>query len=252
GVLACEVKEVVLLDVTPLSLGIETMVGVFTKLIERNTTIPTSKSQVFSTAANNQTAVDIRVLQGERSMANDNKELGRFQLDGIPPAPRGIPQIEVTFDIDANGIVNVTAVDKGTGKKQSVTITSSTNLSEDQIDAAVKEAEKYAEEDKKRKDKVDAKNDADQMIFATEKALQESGDKIEEEDKKTLEAALEKAKKDLEEADDADAIRAIIEEMTKTNAPIFTKLYQAAQGAQSDATGADGDGINPDDIIIDN
>ncbi|MDE5617117.1 MAG: molecular chaperone DnaK [Clostridia bacterium] len=252
GVLAGEVKDVVLLDVTPLSLGIETMGGVFTKLIERNTTIPTSKSQVFSTAANNQTAVDIRVLQGERSMANDNKELGRFQLDGIPPAPRGIPQIEVTFDIDANGIVNVTAVDKGTGKKQSVTITSSTNLSEDQIDAAVKEAEKYAEEDKKRKDKVDAKNDADQMIFATEKALQESGDKIEEEDKKTLEAALEKAKKDLEEADDADAIRAVIEEMTKTNAPIFTKLYQAAQGAQSDATGADGDGINPDDIIIDN
>ncbi|MDE7208999.1 MAG: molecular chaperone DnaK, partial [Clostridia bacterium] len=152
GVLAGDVKDVVLLDVTPLSLGIETMGGVFTKLIERNTTIPTSKSQVFSTAANNQTAVDIRVLQGERSMANDNKELGRFQLDGIPPAPRGIPQIEVTFDIDANGIVNVTAVDKGTGKKQSVTITSSTNLSEDQIDAAVKEAEKYAEEDKKRKD----------------------------------------------------------------------------------------------------
>lgn len=252
GVLAGEVKDVVLLDVTPLSLGIETMGGVFTKLIERNTTIPTSKSQVFSTATNNQTAVDIRVLQGERSMANDNKELGRFQLDGIPPAPRGIPQIEVTFDIDANGIVNVTAVDKGTGKKQSVTITSSTNLSEDQIDAAVKEAEKYAEEDKKRKDKVDAKNDADQMIFATEKALEESGDKIDEEDKKTLEEAVAKAKKDLEEAEDADAIRAVIDEMTKTNAPIFTKLYQAAQSAQSDGVGADGDGINPDDIIIDN
>ena len=252
GVLAGEVKDVVLLDVTPLSLGIETMGGVFTKLIERNTTIPTSKSQVFSTATNNQTAVDIRVLQGERSMANDNKELGRFQLDGIPPAPRGIPQIEVTFDIDANGIVNVTAVDKGTGKKQSVTITSSTNLSEDQIDAAVKEAEKYAEEDKKRKDNVDDKNDADQMIFATEKALEESGDKIDEEDKKTLEEAVAKAKKDLEEAEDADAIRAVIDEMTKTNAPIFTKLYQAAQSAQSDGAGADGDGINPDDIIIDN
>ena len=251
GVLAGEVKDVVLLDVTPLSLGIETMGGVFTKLIERNTTIPTSKSQVFSTATNNQTAVDIRVLQGERSMANDNKELGRFQLDGIPPAPRGIPQIEVTFDIDANGIVNVTAVDKGTGKKQSVTITSSTNLSEDQIDAAVKEAEKYAEEDKKRKDKVDAKNDADQMIFATEKALTESADKLTEDDKKTLEEAVAKAKKDLEEAEDADAIRAVIDDMTKTNAPIFTKLYQAAQEAQG-ATGADGDGINPDDIIIDN
>ncbi|MBD5086282.1 MAG: molecular chaperone DnaK [Clostridiales bacterium] len=251
GVLAGEVKDVVLLDVTPLSLGIETMGGVFTKLIERNTTIPTSKSQVFSTATNNQTAVDIRVLQGERSMANDNKELGRFQLDGIPPAPRGIPQIEVTFDIDANGIVNVTAVDKGTGKKQSVTITSSTNLSEDQIDAAVKEAEKYAEEDKKRKDKVDAKNDADQMIFATEKALEESADKLTEEDKKTLEDALAKAKADLESAEDADAIRAIIDEMTKTNAPIFTKLYQAAQEAQGGA-GAEGGEINPDDIIIDN
>ena len=251
GVLAGEVKDVVLLDVTPLSLGIETMGGVFTKLIERNTTIPTSKSQVFSTATNNQTAVDIRVLQGERSMANDNKELGRFQLDGIPPAPRGIPQIEVTFDIDANGIVNVTAVDKGTGKKQSVTITSSTNLSEDQIDAAVKEAEKYAEEDKKRKDKVDAKNDADQMIFATEKALEESADKLTEEDKKTLEEALAKAKADLESAEDADAIRAVIDEMTKTNAPIFTKLYQAAQEAQGGA-GVDGDGVNPDDIIIDN
>ena len=186
GVLAGDVKDVVLLDVTPLSLGIETMGGVFTKLIDRNTTIPTSKSQIFSTAANNQTAVDIRVLQGERSMANDNKELGRFQLDGIPPAPRGIPQIEVTFDIDANGIVNVTAVDKGTGKKQSVTITSSTNLSDDDIDKAIKEAEKYAEEDKKRKDLVDAKNDADQMIFATEKAMEEAGDKLTEEDKKTL------------------------------------------------------------------
>ena len=209
GVLAGDVKDVVLLDVTPLSLGIETMGGVFTKLIERNTTIPTSKSQVFSTAANNQTAVDIRVLQGERSMANDNKELGRFQLDGIPPAPRGIPQIEVTFDIDANGIVNVTAVDKGTGKKQSVTITSSTNLSEDQIDAAVKEAEKYAEEDKKRKDLVDAKNDADQMIYATEKALEESADKLTEEEKTTLKEAVEKAKKDLADANDAETVRNI-------------------------------------------
>ncbi len=254
GVLAGDVKDVVLLDVTPLSLGIETMGGVFTKLIERNTTIPTSKSQVFSTAANNQTAVDIRVLQGERSMANDNKELGRFQLDGIPPAPRGIPQIEVTFDIDANGIVNVTAVDKGTGKKQSVTITSSTNLSEDQIDAAVKEAEKYAEEDKKRKDLVDAKNDADQMIFATEKALEESADKLTDDEKVTLQESVDKAKKDLAEANDAETVRAITDEMTKANAPIFTRLYQAAQAeAQSNSSKANEDGsIDPDDIIIDN
>ncbi len=255
GVLAGDVKDVVLLDVTPLSLGIETMGGVFTKLIERNTTIPTSKSQVFSTAANNQTAVDIRVLQGERSMANDNKELGRFQLDGIPPAPRGIPQIEVKFDIDTNGIVNVTAVDKGTGKKQSVTITSSTNLSEDQIDQAVKEAEKYAEEDKKRKDLVDAKNDADQMVYATEKALEESADKLSEEEKETLKTSIEKAKAELADANDADAVRAITDEMTKTNAPIFTRLYQMAQ-EEAAAKGDDsqnGDGaIDPDDIIIDN
>lgn len=254
GVLAGDVKDVVLLDVTPLSLGIETMGGVFTKLIDRNTTIPTSKSQIFSTAANNQTAVDIRVLQGERSMANDNKELGRFQLDGIPPAPRGIPQIEVTFDIDANGIVNVTAVDKGTGKKQSVTITSSTNLSDDDIDKAIKEAEKYAEEDKKRKDLVDAKNDADQMIFATEKAMEEAGDKLTEEDKKTLEEALKKAKEELATADDAEKVRAIIDEMSKANAPIFTKLYQAAQeqaNANAGAAGSANGEVNPDDIIID-
>ncbi len=252
GVLAGDVKDVVLLDVTPLSLGIETMGGVFTKLIDRNTTIPTSKSQVFSTAANNQTAVDIRVLQGERSMANDNKELGRFQLDGIPPAPRGIPQIEVTFDIDANGIVNVTAVDKGTGKKQSVTITSSSNLSDDDIDKAIKEAEKYAEEDKKRKDLVDAKNDADQMIFATEKAMEEAGDKLTEEDKNTLNEALKKAKEELATADDAEKTRAIIDEMSKANAPIFTKLYQAAQEQAQAQQGASADGtVNPDDIIID-
>ena len=254
GVLAGDVKDVLLLDVTPLSLGIETMGGVFTKLIERNTTIPTSKSQIFSTAADNQTAVDIRVLQGERPMANDNKELGRFQLDGIPPAPRGIPQIEVTFDIDANGIVNVKAIDKGTGKSQSVTITSSTNLSDADIDRAVKEAEKYAEEDKKRKELVDAKNDADQMIFATEKALDESGDKLSEEDKETLKKSVEKAKEDLKTADTAEKARAIIEEMTKANGPIFTKLYQAAQqeDQQQQQSGAQNGGSNPDDVIIDN
>ena len=254
GVLAGDVKDVLLLDVTPLSLGIETMGGVFTKLIERNTTIPTSKSQVFSTAANNQTAVDIRVLQGERTMANDNKELGRFQLDGIPPAPRGVPQIEVTFDIDANGRVNVKAVDKGTGKQQSVTITSSTNLSDDQIDQAVKEAEKYAEEDKKRKELVDARNDADQMIFATEKAIEESGDKLDEADKNTLQESVKKAKEDIEKAADAEAVRAVIDEMTKSNGPIFTKLYQAAQ-AEAAAAGDnkdDGDSGAEGETIIDN
>ena len=254
GVLAGDVKDVLLLDVTPLSLGIETMGGVFTKLIERNTTIPTSKSQVFSTAANNQTAVDIRVLQGERTMANDNKELGRFQLDGIPPAPRGVPQIEVTFDIDANGIVNVKAVDKVTGKQQSVTITSSTNLSDDQIDQAVKEAEKYAEEDKKRKELVDARNDADQMIFATEKAIEESGDKLDEADKNTLQESVKKAKEDIEKAEDAEAVRAVIDEMTKSNGPIFTKLYQAAQ-AEAAAAGDnkdDGDSGAEGETIIDN
>ncbi|MEG2675966.1 MAG: Hsp70 family protein, partial [Clostridia bacterium] len=255
GVLAGDVKDVVLLDVTPLSLGIETMGGVFTKLIDRNTTIPTNKSQVFSTAANNQTAVDIRVLQGERSMANDNKELGRFQLDGIPPAPRGIPQVEVTFDIDANGIVNVSAVDKGTGKKQSVTITSSTNLSDDDVDRAVKEAEKYAEEDKKRKDLVDAKNEADQMAFATEKAVEEAGEKISEDDKKVLKEAVEKLKKDIATEEDATKVRSAIEEMSKATAPIFTKLYQATQAEESAKNAGDApnpEASNPDDIIIDN
>ncbi len=256
GVLAGDVKDVLLLDVTPLSLGIETMGGVFTKLIERNTTIPTSKSQIFSTAANNQTAVDIRVLQGERPMADDNKELGRFQLDGIPPAPRGVPQIEVTFDIDANGIVNVKAVDKGTGKQQSVTITSSTNLSDDQIDKAVKEAEKYAEEDKKRKEMVDARNDADQMIYATEKAMDEAGDKISQDDKNVLEEAVKKAKEEVAKAEDAESVRKVIDEMGKETAPVFTKLYQAAQQEaqqqQNNGDNGGGDNNGGDDTIIDN
>ena len=247
GVLAGDVNDVLLLDVTPLSLGIETMGGVFTKLIDRNTTIPTSKSQVFSTAADNQTSVDIHVLQGERPMASDNKTLGRFELTGIPPAPRGIPQIEVTFDIDSNGIVSVKATDKGTGKAQSVTITSSTNLSEDEIDAAVKEAEKYAEEDKKRKEAVDMRNNADQLIFSIEKTVSESGDKLTEDEKKTLTDATEKAKKEVESGD-VERIKAAMDELTKTANPIFTKLYQQEQQNAGDngAGGPTGDFSNPD------
>ena len=197
GVLTGDVKDMVLVDVTPLSLGIETAGGVFTVLIPRNTSIPTSKSQVFSTYADNQPAVDVHVLQGERSMASDNKTLGRFVLDGIPPAPRGVPQIEITFDIDANGIVNVKALDKGTNKTQSVTITASSNLSDADIDAAVKEAEKYAEEDKKRKEAVDAKNEAEQLIFASEKFMKENGEKLIEDEKTKIQEAIDKAKADL-------------------------------------------------------
>src|SRR5690554_2055123 len=190
GVLSGEVKDLLLLDVTPLSLGIETLGGVFTKLIERNTTIPTKKSQIFSTAADGQTAVTIRVFQGERQMAADNKLLGEFNLDGIPPAPRGVPQIEVTFDIDANGIVNVSAKDKGTGKEQKITITASTNLSEDEIQKAVKEAEKYAAEDKKRKEEVDVRNNADSMVYQSEKTLKELGDKLSPEDRSRIESEI--------------------------------------------------------------
>lgn len=250
GVLAGDVKDMVLVDVTPLSLGIETAGGVFTVLIPRNTSIPTSKSQVFSTYSDNQPAVDVHVLQGERSMAADNKTLGRFVLDGIPPAPRGIPQIEITFDIDANGIVNVKAVDKGTNKAQSVTITASSNLSESDIDKAVKEAEKYAEEDKKRRDGVEAKNQAEQMIFAAEKFMNENGEKLTEEEKTTLKDAVEKAKKDLESETDGDKIREIVDDMSKTTAPIFTRIYQEVAQQEAAANGGNNTEGN-DDVVID-
>ena len=244
GVLSGEVKDVLLLDVMPLSLGIETLGGVFTKLIERNTTIPAKKSQVFSTAADNQTQVDIHILQGEREFAKDNKTLGRFELTGIPPAPRGVPQIEVTFDVDANGIVHVTAKDLGTQKSTDITITSSTNLSEADIDRAVKEAEKYAEEDKKRKEKVDNKNKLDGMIFTIEKSMNELGDKLSADDKSQLEELVKSAKDDLASEDD-DRIKAATERLTNESQKIFAKIYQQAAGAQGagpEQGGADGTG----------
>ena len=234
GVLTGEVHDVLLLDVTPLSLSIETLGGVATKLIERNTTIPTKKSQIFSTAADNQTAVDIHVMQGEREMAAGNITLGRFQLTGIPAAPRGVPQIEVTFDIDANGIVNVSAKDLGTGKEQKITITSSTNLSEDEINAKVKEAEQYAEEDKKRKEEVETRNKAENMVFETEKALKELDGKISEEEKNTVEAAKEDLKHALE-ANNPEDIKAKYEALTEKFGAISSKLYEQAQAAQAAA-----------------
>lgn len=243
GVLGGEVKNVLLLDVTPLSLGIETLGGVFTKLIERNTTIPTSKSQIFSTAADNQTSVDIHVLQGEREMARDNKTLGSFSLTGIPPARRGIPQIEVKFDIDANGIVHVTATDLGTKKEQSVTITSSTNLSEADIEKAIKDAEQYAEEDKKRKEEVDAKNGLDQMIFTIENFLSENGDKVDAADKATLEDEVKKAK-DVLAKGDKEEIKKTTDDLAKVSSGIFQKMYAAAQQQQPgrDNNGQGGNG----------
>ncbi len=237
GVLTGEVKDVLLLDVMPLSLGIETLGGVFTRLIDRNTTIPVKKSQVFSTAADNQTSVEIHILQGEREFCRDNKTMGRFMLTGIAPAPRGIPQIEVTFDVDANGIVHVEAKDLGTGKSTDITITSSTNLSEDEINKAVKEAEQYAEEDKKRKAKVEARNKLDGLIFSVEQAVKDNGDKFTEEEKQTLTQAAEEAKKDLE-ADDEEKYNAAFEALSQKVQPIFQKMYQQAAGAQ----GAPGEG----------
>ena len=243
GVLGGEVKDVLLLDVTPLSLGIEVLGGVMAKLIDRNTTIPTSKSQIFSTAADNQTSVDIHVLQGEREMAADNKTLGRFQLTGIAPAPRGIPQIEVKFDIDANGIVHVTAKDLGTQKEQSVTITSSTNLSEADIDKAVKDAEKYAEEDKKRREQVEAHNGLDQMILSIEQFVRESGDKLEAADKEHLEEEVKKGKEVLEKADaTTEELKAETDRIAQSSASIFQKFYQQAAANQGGNTAEQADG----------
>ena len=238
GVLGGDVKDIVLLDVTPLSLGIETMGGVFNRIIDRNTTIPVKKSQIYSTAADNQTSVEIHVLQGERDMAAGNTTLGRFILDGITPAPRGIPQIEVTFDIDSNGIVNVTAKDKGTGKEQHITITSSTNMSKEDIDRAVKDAEKFAEEDKKQKEAVEVKNHADSLIFQSEKTLGELGDKVTSEEKAPVEAAIAKLKETVKNGDTA-AIRADTEALEKSFYAISEKLYSQAQAQQGPGAGPD-------------
>ena len=243
GVLTGEVKDVLLLDVTPLTLGIETLGGVATPLIERNTTIPAKKSQVFSTAADGQTSVEIHVVQGERQMAADNKTLGRFTLSGIAPAPRGIPQIEVTFDIDANGIVKVSAMDKGTGKEANITITASTNLSDEEVDRAVKEAERFAEEDKKRKESIETKNNADQLTYQTEKQLEELGDKISADDKAKITAKLD-ALKAVKDGEDLEAIKKATEELTQEFYAISSKMYAYAQGA----AGAQGAGFDPNNM----
>ncbi len=254
GVLRGDVKDVLLLDVTPLSLGIETLGGVFTKLIEKNTTIPTKKSQIFSTAADNQPAVEIHVLQGEREMASNNKTLGRFQLVGIPPAPRGMPQIEVTFDIDANGIVSVSAKDMGTGKEQSIKITASSGLSEEEIEQLVKDAELHADEDKKKRELIDAKNMADSMIYTTEKSLKEEATDLDATSKEEIEKAIENLKKAME-GDDVDEIKRLTEELTQASHKIAEAMYakasaeqQAQQGAGASEQGSSGQAAD-DDVV---
>ena len=242
GVLAGEVHDVLLLDVTPLSLGIETLGGVCTKLIERNTTIPAKKSQIFSTATDGQTSVTIHVLQGEREMAADNKTLGNFNLDGIPAAPRGVPQIEVTFDIDANGIVHVSAKDLGTGKEQKITITASTNLSEAEIDKAVKDAEQFAAQDKKNKEAIEERNKADSLVYQTERTVKEMGDKLSAEDTAKINAEVENTKKALE-GNDTEAIKAASEKLTNVSYEVFGKIYQQQAAAQQ-AQGAAGNGAS--------
>ena len=242
GVLGGEVEGLLLLDVTPLSLGIETLGGVCTKIIERNTTIPTKKSQIFSTAADNQASVEVHVLQGEREFAKDNKTLGRFMLDGIMPARRGVPQIEVTFDIDANGIVHVSAKDLGTGKEQAISITASSNMSKEDIDKAVKDAERFAEEDKKRKEELDTKNAADQMVYESEKLLNENGDKLSEEDKSSISAAVDSLKEALK-GNDMNLVKSRQEELQKKFYEISERMYQAA--AQQGQNGAPGAGFDP-------
>ena len=250
GVFTGDVKGLLLLDVTPLSLGIETMGGVMTKLIERNTTIPAKKSQIFTTAADNQTSVEVHVLQGEREMAQYNKTLGRFNLDGIAPARRGVPQIEVTFDIDANGIVNVSAKDLGTGKEQHITITSSTNMSKEDIDKAVKEAEQFAAEDKKQREAADVRNQADQMVFQTEKTLEDMGDKISSSDKASVESALGKLKETLK-GNDTEAIKSATEELTKAFYAVSEKLYQqnGQQAGGPDMGGQTGGNDGGPDVV---
>lgn len=249
GVLAGEVKDVLLLDVTPLSLGIETVGGIFTKLIPRNTTIPTKKSQVFSTATDGQPSVDIHVLQGEREIAAHNKTLARFELGGIPPAPRGVPQIEVSFDIDANGIVHVSAKDKGTGKEQRVTITASSNLSEQQIQSAIKDAEKYADEDTKRKEVVEAKNQADMLVFSIEKFLKENGSSIDAGDKDELEKEMKNVKEVIK-TEDLEAIRDAVEVLQKLSNGIFTKLYE--NGASSAGEAEENVVVEDAEVVDDN
>ncbi|UNC93240.1 molecular chaperone DnaK [Candidatus Contubernalis alkaliaceticus] len=246
GVLGGEVKDVLLLDVTPLSLGIETLGGVFTRIIERNTTIPTDRKQIFSTAADNQTSVEIHVMQGERQMAADNKTLGRFILDGIPPSPRGIPQVEVSFDIDSNGIVNVSAKDLGTGKVQSITIKATTSLSDDEIDKMVQESEKFAEEDKKRRELVDARNSADSTVYSTEKTLKDLEEQVSAEEREEIDKSMEKVK-EAAKGEDVEAINNAVEELTKHLHNLSTKMYekvkqdqQAAEGDQQDTGGQEG------------